>query len=101
MMQVPGYLGYSLLGDKSLVFVRSPHEYIAKQRDRHGDVFKGRILNKTQIFLTSNKATEDLLLSKTLTFTTAWCVQGDNQRFNNSPIMELKIDLSDLFYLFQ
>lgn len=63
-MEVPGHLGYSILGDKSLEFVRSPREYIKHQRKIHGDVFKGRILNKPHVFLTSNMAVEDLLNSK-------------------------------------
>lgn len=63
-MDVPGYLGYSILGDKSLDFVRNPREYINQQRKAYGDVFKGRILNKPHVFITSNKAVEDLLISE-------------------------------------
>jgi hypothetical protein len=62
-MEVPGSLGYSILGDKSLEFARSPREYIKRQIKNHGDVFKGRILNKPQVFITSNNAVEDLLVS--------------------------------------
>ena len=65
-MDVPGHLGYSVLGDRSLEFIRSPREYIKHQRKSHGDVFKGRILNKPHIFLTSNRAVEDFLASKAL-----------------------------------
>lgn len=63
-MEVPGYLGYSLLGDKSLEFARSPRDYINQQRKTHGDVFKGRIMNKPHIFITSNSAVEDFLTSE-------------------------------------
>lgn len=63
-MEVPGYLGYSILGDKSLEFVRSPREYIKQQIHLHGDVFKGRILNKPQVFVTSNSAVEELLVGE-------------------------------------
>lgn len=65
-MDVPGYLGYSIIGDKSLEFVRSPREYIKQQRKNHGDVFKGRILNKPHVFLTSSRAVEDFLTSETV-----------------------------------
>lgn len=63
-MDVPGYLGYPILGDKSLEFVRSPRDYINQQRKTYGDVFKGRVLNKPHVFITSNKAVEDFLISK-------------------------------------
>ena len=63
-MEVPGNLGYTVLGDKSLEFVRSPREYVARQMRQHGDVFKGRILNRPHVFLTSNAAVHDLLVSK-------------------------------------
>ena len=63
LMEVPGSLGYSILGDRSLEFVRSPREYLKRQVKNHGDVFKGRILNKPHVFMTSNSAVEDLLIS--------------------------------------
>lgn len=67
-MEVPGSLGYGILGDKSLEFVKSPREYLQRQIKNHGDVFKGRILNKAQVFVTSNSAVEDLLLNKSSHF---------------------------------
>jgi len=63
-MEVPGNLGYSILGDKSLEFVRHPREYVKQKIKDHGDVFKTRILNKPHVFLTSNSAVQDLLISK-------------------------------------
>lgn len=63
-MEVPGHLGYAILGDKSLEFIRSPRDYISHQRKTHGDVFKGRILNKAHVFITSNRAVEDFLTSE-------------------------------------
>ena len=65
-MDVPGHLGYGILGDRSLEFVRSPRDYIQRQRKTHGDIFKGRILNKPHVFLTSNRAVEDFLTSNGL-----------------------------------
>lgn len=65
-MDVPGYVGYPLLGDKSLEFVRSPRDYIGRQRKAHGDVFKARLMNKPHVFLTSNSAVEDFLTSRNI-----------------------------------
>lgn len=62
-MEVPGSLGYSILGDRSLEFVKSPREYLRRQVKSYGDVFKGRILNKAHVFVTSNGAVEDFLIS--------------------------------------
>ena len=63
-MDVPGNLGYSFFGDKSLGFVRSPLDFIARRRETYGDVFKARILNTPHIFLTSSKAVHELLWCK-------------------------------------
>ena len=60
-MQVPGRIGYSLLGDESIEFARTPREYVEKRRMSYGDVFIGRILNKPTVFFTSNSAVQDLL----------------------------------------
>ncbi len=61
-MQVPGSLGYGILGDKSIELVRSPLDFIAQRRRTYGAVFQARILNKQHIFLTSNEAVEELLI---------------------------------------
>lgn len=60
-MEVPGRLGYSIVGDESIEFVRAPRDYIEKRRKSHGDVFQGRLLNKPHIILTSNAAVQELL----------------------------------------
>lgn len=60
-MQVPGRAGYSIIGDESIEFYRTPREYLEKRRRNHGNVFLGRILNKPTVFVTSNRAVQDLL----------------------------------------
>lgn len=60
-MMVPGRAGYSLVGDESIEFVRTPRDYVEKRRANYGDVFLGRVLNKPTVFLTSNKAVHSLL----------------------------------------
>jgi len=63
-MEVPGRIGFSLLGDESIEFARTPREYVEKRRKNYGDVFIGRILNKPTVFFTSNSAVQDLLKGK-------------------------------------
>ena len=60
-MQVPGRVGYSIIGDESIEFVRTPRDYIDKRRKSYGRVFIGRVLNRPTVFLTSNEAVLDLL----------------------------------------
>ena len=60
-MQVPGRAGFSVIGDESIEFYRSPKEFVEKRRETHGDVFMGRIVNKRTVFLTSNLAVQELL----------------------------------------
>ena len=60
-MQVPGRAGFSLLGDESIEFYKTPREYMEKRRKSYGDVFLGRIINKPTVFLTSNGAVQSLL----------------------------------------
>ncbi|XP_064383686.1 putative cytochrome P450 120 [Halichondria panicea] len=68
-MDVPGSLGYSVLGDESLEFVRSPRDYIKKRQESHGAVFQTRLLNKHHIILTSSAAVHELLTEKSSNFT--------------------------------
>jgi len=55
-------MGFGILGDKSIELVRSPLDFIALKKKTYGDVFQTRILNKQHIFMTSNKAVQDLLI---------------------------------------
>ena len=63
-MQVPGRAGFSLIGDESIEFYKTPQEYLEKRRRNYGDVFLGRILNKRTVFMTSNQAVQELLQGK-------------------------------------
>ena len=60
-MDLPGKLGYSLVGDESIEFVRSPRNFIDKRRKSYGSVFQGRVINKPHVFLTSNSSVQELL----------------------------------------
>lgn len=67
-MDVPGSIGYPIIGDESIEFARFPHDFIERRCKSYGAVFQGRILNKSHVFLTSNRATQDLLNVKWLNF---------------------------------
>ena len=60
-MELPGKLGYSIIGDESIQFVRFPREFIEKKCKEHGQVFQCRVLNKPHVLLTSNSAVQELL----------------------------------------
>ena len=60
-MDLPGNIGYPLLGDSSIDFVRDPNKYVQKRRERHGDIFRGRIINKPMVFATSSRAACEML----------------------------------------
>jgi len=60
-MQVPGRAGYSIIGDESIEFYRTPRDFLDKRRRNYGNVFLGRILNKPTVFMTSNRAVQELL----------------------------------------
>ena len=68
-MQVPGRAGFSLLGDESIEFYRTPREYMEKRRRTYGEVFLGRIINKRTVFMTSNRSVQGLLHGKLTVFT--------------------------------
>ena len=60
-MELPGRIGYSIIGDDSIEFVKSPRDFVEKRRKSHGSVFQGRVINKPHVFLTSNGAVQELL----------------------------------------
>ena len=83
-MDVPGSVGYSLVGDESLEFVRSPRDFIKKRQQLHGAIFQARLLNKPHILLTSNAAVQELLtgilhhLHKSLDVCLSRAINGDD-----------------------
>lgn len=60
-MELPGRIGYSILSDESIQFVRQPLAYLNSHRKQYGDVFVGRVMNKPTVFVTSSKAVRELL----------------------------------------
>ena len=63
-MNPPGSIGYPLIGDSSIEFIRDPHKYVQKRKEQHGDIFRGRIGNKPTFFATSNKSACEMLQGK-------------------------------------
>lgn len=70
-MDVPGQVGYPVLGDETVEFVRTPLDYVNRKVASHGGVFAGRLLNKPTVFLSSNAAVHELLNSVCSTDTAA------------------------------
>ncbi|XP_065883402.1 putative cytochrome P450 120 [Dysidea avara] len=67
-MNPPGSIGYPLIGDSSIEFIRDPHKYVQKRKEQHGDIFRGRIGNKPTFFATSNKSACEMLQEKSCCF---------------------------------
>lgn len=63
-MQIPGKLGYPLLGDHSLSLATDPIKFINKQTSDYGPIFKTRIINKPFVFITSYNGAYEMLNSK-------------------------------------
>lgn len=63
-MEVPGRVGYGILGDESIEFYRTPAKYVEKRQAQYGPVFLGRLLAKPTIFITANSAVNELLNGK-------------------------------------
>lgn len=60
-MELPGRVGYSVLGDESIQFVRQPLAYLETRRQCYGEVFLGRVMNKPTVFVTSSRAVREML----------------------------------------
>ncbi len=63
-MEVPGSTGYGIFGDESLELWRDPLGYFNKRIEEHGPVFRGRVLNKPTIFVTSSSTVKEMLCGK-------------------------------------
>lgn len=104
-MQVPGHAGYSIIGDESIEFIRTPRDYIEKRRKTHGEVFLGRVLNRPTVFLTSNSAVQELLKEKWTNFSFGYNEYGMMQLFDENLIFlegdawcEMKRSLERVFH---
>ena len=64
-MEVPGSVGWSISGDKTYEFARSPLEFVQNRILKHDSkIFIARVLNKPHIFVTSNLGIKEMLVGK-------------------------------------
>lgn len=60
-MDLPGRVGYGIIGDESLEFYRNPLAFMEKRVRMYGPTFSCRFLNKPTVFLTTSTAVHELL----------------------------------------
>jgi len=66
-MEVPGQIGWSISGDKTYEFARTPLEFIGSRIAKYNSkLFAARVLNKPHIFVTSSKGIKEMLIGKIL-----------------------------------
>lgn len=60
--KLPGYVGWPIVGDKSIEFYRDPvkfyHKYMEQYKSR---IFVSRILNKPTVFVGTNEGVREVL----------------------------------------
>ncbi|KAK3788281.1 hypothetical protein RRG08_027015 [Elysia crispata] len=62
LMDVPGKVGWPIVGDKSLEFYRDPLQFLNKNVNQaRSSIFKTRFLNKPTVFVCSNQGVRDVL----------------------------------------
>lgn len=65
MSAVPGKVGWPIVGDQSYSFYRDPTGFIEQNFTTHQSrIFKTRFLNKSTVFVGSNKGVQDVLHGK-------------------------------------
>jgi hypothetical protein len=65
MAELPGSVGWPVLGDKSVEFYKDPVKFVSKQIDQtKSRVFACRFLNKPTAFVCSNRGVKDVLAGK-------------------------------------
>lgn len=65
MAEVPGSVGFPLLGDKSYEFYKNPIKFLEKNMQQcRSRLFATRFLNKPTVFVCSNKGVRDVLADK-------------------------------------
>ncbi|RUS81613.1 hypothetical protein EGW08_010626 [Elysia chlorotica] len=63
-MDLPGKVGWPIVGDKSVEFYRDPLQFLNKYVDQvKSPIFKTRFLNKPTVFVCSNQGVQDVLKS--------------------------------------
>uniref|UniRef100_H2YKG3 Uncharacterized protein n=1 Tax=Ciona savignyi TaxID=51511 RepID=H2YKG3_CIOSA len=61
-MKVPGTIGYPVIGDKSMEFLRNPSSFIQSRIEQHSSrIFQCRFLNNPTIFVCSAQGVKTLL----------------------------------------
>ena len=61
-MEVPGKVGWPIVGDKSIEFYRDPLKFLEKNiAAAKSKVFAVRFLNKPTVFVCSNEGVKDVL----------------------------------------
>ncbi|GFN82469.1 histone-lysine N-methyltransferase SETMAR [Plakobranchus ocellatus] len=61
-MEVPGKVGWPVVGDKSVEFYRDPMHFLSKHiAHTKSPIFKARFLNKPTVFVCSNQGVRDAL----------------------------------------
>ena len=62
-MDVPGQAGWTVTGDKTYEFARTPLDFIQSRIEKHNSrVFLSRVLNIPTIFVTSSNGTKEILI---------------------------------------
>ena len=62
MTSLPGSIGWSITGDKTLDFARNPAEFIQKNiKTCKSRVFQVRALNRPHAFVASNQGVKEIL----------------------------------------
>lgn len=62
-MEVPGQVGWSISGDKTVEFARFPLDFVENRIKKYNSkIFVSRVLNKPHIFITSSNGIKEMLL---------------------------------------
>lgn len=68
-MDVPGHVGWTVTGDKTVEFARFPLDFVKNRIEKYNSrVFVSRALNKPTIFVTSNNGIKEILIDKSSSF---------------------------------
>ena len=65
MADLPGSVGWPLLGDKSIDFYKDPVKFVEKCMEQYKSrIFASRFLNKATVFVCSNQGVREVLASE-------------------------------------
>ncbi|KAL8617736.1 hypothetical protein ACOMHN_053569 [Nucella lapillus] len=104
MAELPGSVGWPLLGDKSIDFYKDPVKFMRKNIEHHQSrIFASRFLNKPTAFVCSNAGVREILADRNGAFELGYKaflgqIFGDNILFTNGDEAHMFRDaLSHLF----